>query len=42
MVKLFGLNTSERRCMCVYAFSVSFIARLPSDCLIGKDIVLIF
>ena len=41
-MKLLGLKTLERCCLCVSVFSMSFIARLPSDFLIGNDIVLIF
>lgn len=41
MVKLLGVKTSERCCLCVSAFSLSFIARLPSDFLIGNYIDLI-
>ena len=42
VVRLFGLNTSERCCLNVSALSLSFIARVPSDFLIGKEVVLIF
>lgn len=42
IVVILGLKTSERCCLCVSAFSLSFIAILPSGFLIGKEIVLIF
>lgn len=42
IARLIGLKTSERCCLSVSAFTLSFIARLPLDFLIGKEIVLIF
>lgn len=40
IVRLLGLKTLESRCLSVSA--LSFIARLPSDFLDDKEIVLIF